>query len=92
MYTAGSRIRQDIMELLSDFGAIFLQNENGECPLHRAIEAHAEHQTLSLAVFRPEFLIDFPQNQVLYKTDMHGATPLHLAVRLGCVDTDSLEW
>jgi len=91
-YKAYSSIRQEIMERLSGYGAVLVQNNNGECPLHTAIEAHAEHETLTLALFRPLFLIDRPHNQVLLKPDMHGATPLHLAVRLGCVDIDLLQW
>ena len=37
-------------------------------------------------------MIDHPQKQVLRKTDDYNATPLNLAVRLQCVDTDLLQW
>jgi len=91
-YKAYSSVRQKIMERLSVHGAVLVQNNNGDCALHMAIEAHAQRDTLTLALFRPLCLIDRPHNQVLLKQDMHGATPLHLAVRLGCVDIDLLQW
>jgi len=90
-FQAGSDIRQEIVKLLADSGAILKPDERGKLPLHRAIGRASRHP-LSLAAFHPTFLIDHPQKKVLHQIEGHGETPLNMAVRFGCVDTDLLQW
>jgi len=65
----------------ADRRVLLLVDENGETPLHRALESTCEGDAISFSSLEPEYLID-PLRKVLLVTDCHLATPLHLAVRL----------
>ena len=64
---------------------LLIANKNGDCPLHQALETTSMYGMLSTATVQTAHLIDLQQD-VLCRSDCNDATPLHLAVHLGCVD------
>jgi len=86
-----ARLWSDIKHCLVDTHkrVLLIANENGDCPLHQALETTSMHGLLSTATLQTAHLID-PQQDVLCRTDCNDATPLHLAVHLGCVDVGLL--
>ena len=81
------RLWSDIKHRLVDTHkrVLLIANKNGDCPLHQPLETTSMHGMLSTATVQTAHLID-PQQDVLCRSDCNDATPLHLAVHLGCVD------
>ena len=69
----------------TDRNVLLMYNEYDECPLHVALESVVKHNELSPRLINLNLLLDHHKN-VLLKKDYNKATPLNVAVGLGCIN------